>query len=256
MKETNAIGTAYLRIGLLPAQAQLALRDDFRSYVDARIDFYRNITPDPAAIKRNMEGYSSLQNKIWSEALAACQEAGSPATTSLVASSLNEMFDVTTTRLAALETHPPTVVFVGLTLLMLASARLAGYGMAEAKKPSRFHMLIFPLILATAVFVIVDFEFPRIGLVRIDKADHFLTDLRTTMKERCSSVDQNSVRPAGPRILPRIIQMLEAPDWTIWEAYTGQAHLATPVGTSSARPSDPSRPCLPVALPTRTVLRS
>lgn len=138
VKETNAIGTAYLRIGLLPAQAQLALRDDFRSYVDARIDFYRNITPDPAAIKRNMEGYSSLQNKIWSEALAACQEAGSPATTSLVASSLNEMFDVTTTRLAALETHPPTVVFVGLTLLMLASARLAGYGMAEAKRPAAF----------------------------------------------------------------------------------------------------------------------
>jgi hypothetical protein len=99
-----------------------------------------------------------------------------------VVSSLNEMFDITTTRLAALETHPPRVIFVGLVVLMLAGALLTGYGMADGKKPSKFHVFVFPLILTTAMFVIVDIEYPRIGLVRIDTADHFLTDLRATMK--------------------------------------------------------------------------
>jgi hypothetical protein len=60
---------------------------------------------------------------------------------------------------------------------MLASVLLAGYGMGEGKRPSRFHMLLFPLVLATAVFVIIYIEFPRIGFVRIEKADHFLTHL-------------------------------------------------------------------------------
>src|SRR3954470_7110389 len=36
VEETNAIGTAYLRLDLLPTSYQPRLRDDFRSYVDAR----------------------------------------------------------------------------------------------------------------------------------------------------------------------------------------------------------------------------
>ena len=45
--ETNAIGTAYLRIDLLPADRQPQLRDLFRKYVDARIAAYRAV-PDMA----------------------------------------------------------------------------------------------------------------------------------------------------------------------------------------------------------------
>jgi hypothetical protein len=182
VQEANAIGTAYLRIGLLPQSAQPPLRDDFRNYLDARIGFYQNLTEDPAAGTRELDRYSRLQNKIWSGALTACREICSPATNSLVFSSLNEMFDITTTRAAASQRHPPSVVFVGLGVLMLASALLAGYEMAEGKRPSRFHMTIFPLILVTAVFIIIDIEFPRRGFVRIDRTDHFLTDLRATMK--------------------------------------------------------------------------
>ena len=36
-EEANAIGTAYLRMDLLPQAAQPALREDFRNYVDARL---------------------------------------------------------------------------------------------------------------------------------------------------------------------------------------------------------------------------
>src|SRR5437879_73732 len=35
--EANMIGTAYLRIDLLPADAQPALREKFRQYVDSRL---------------------------------------------------------------------------------------------------------------------------------------------------------------------------------------------------------------------------
>src|SRR5439155_11151675 len=43
--EANAIGTAYLRIALLPQSAQPLLRETFRSYVDSRIATYRKL-PD------------------------------------------------------------------------------------------------------------------------------------------------------------------------------------------------------------------
>ncbi|MHB8877567.1 MAG: hypothetical protein ACYC8T_28075 [Myxococcaceae bacterium] len=42
--EANAIGTAWLRLDLLQPDAQPALRDDFRRYVDSRIETYRQMS--------------------------------------------------------------------------------------------------------------------------------------------------------------------------------------------------------------------
>jgi hypothetical protein len=180
-QEANAIGTAYLRIDLLPAPAQTTLRDDFRNYVDARLGYFRKLALDEAAAKTDLDKSIVLQGKIWSESVAGCAEVSSPATTALVLSSLNEMIDITTTRAVALEMHPPTVIFWGLGVLVLASALLAGYGMAEAKTRSWLHIVIYSAILAIAVYVITDLEYPRVGLIRIDVADHVLTDLRNSM---------------------------------------------------------------------------
>src|SRR6476659_6351344 len=43
IEETNAIGTAWLRIDLLPADAQPVVRGLFREYLDARLETYRLI---------------------------------------------------------------------------------------------------------------------------------------------------------------------------------------------------------------------
>jgi len=181
-QEANAIGTAYLRIDLLPSNLQPALRDHFRNYVDARLAYFKNLPQDDRAAKAALDRSTALQGQIWSESVAGSEKIGSPATTTLVLSSLNEMIDITTTRAVALEMHPPTVVFWGLAVLVLASAVLAGYGMADARARSWLHMLIYSAILATAVYVILDLEYPRVGLIRIDDADHILTNLRNSMK--------------------------------------------------------------------------
>jgi hypothetical protein len=181
-QEANAIDTAYLRIDLLPAAAQPALREDFRNYVDARVLYYKNLALDDGAAETALNQFTALQGKIWSESVAGCEKVESSATTSLVLSSLNEMIDITTIRAVALQTHPPAVIFWGLAVLILAGALLAGYGTAEAKARSWLHMLIFSAILAVAVYVILDLEYPRVGLIRIDAADRPLIDLRNSMK--------------------------------------------------------------------------
>src|SRR3954470_21352105 len=40
-EEVNAIGTAYLRLHLLPQQTQPALQELFRRYLDSRLETYR-----------------------------------------------------------------------------------------------------------------------------------------------------------------------------------------------------------------------
>src|SRR5262249_60927607 len=70
VEETNAIGTAYLRLDLLPAAAQPALRENFRRYLDSRIETYRKL-PDIAAAREELKRSVALQGEIWNQAVAA-----------------------------------------------------------------------------------------------------------------------------------------------------------------------------------------
>lgn len=180
VQEANAIGTAYLRLDLLPPGAQPRLRDDFRRYVDARLAVYSKL-PDVDAAKSELTRAAALQNEIWTQAVGASREAG-PQATMLLLPALNEMIDVTTARAAALKTHPPAIIFAMLAMLALACSLLAGYGMAGGKLRSWIHMLGFSGILTLTFYVILDLEYPRVGLIRIDALDQLLVDVRASMK--------------------------------------------------------------------------
>jgi hypothetical protein len=181
VEETNDIGTAYLRLDLLPADAQPALRESFRRYVDARIDVYRKL-PDLAAAKEHLAKANELQTQIWRQAVAASRAEGAlPAAPVLLLPALNAMIDITTTRTMATLMHPPAVVFVMLFGLALAASLLAGYGMTGNRVRSWLHMLGFALVMAFAVYVILDIEYPRLGLIRVDAFDQALVDLRASM---------------------------------------------------------------------------
>ena len=177
--EANAIGTAWLRIDLMPTAAQPELRDLFRRYFDARLEAYRKV-PDMAAVRAELDRAGALQGQLWARAAAACREVGTPIP-ALLLPALNQMFDVGSSRTAASQIHPPTIIFIMLGVLALMSSLLAGYAMAGGKGRSWIHMLGFAAILATTVYVILDLEFPRLGLIRIERFDQMLVDLRRTM---------------------------------------------------------------------------
>ena len=185
VQETNDIGTAYLRIDMLPADAQPALRQDYRDYLESRLDFYDKIGVDLDAARLAFAKSADLQHKIWSESVAATARQTSAAVTTLVLSSVNSMIDITTTRLVALETHPPrgeSIWRFGSGCFWPAPC-VAGYAISRGPGVATgAHMLIYAGTLAFAVYLIFDLDYPRVGLVRIDSADHILVDLRNSMK--------------------------------------------------------------------------
>ena len=92
------------------------------------------------------------------------------------------MIDITTTRAMATENHPPLVVFLLLGGLCLVGALLVGYGTSANAVRGWFHPVVFAAILSLTVYVIADIEFPRLGLIRVDAADHVLIDLLQRMQ--------------------------------------------------------------------------
>jgi hypothetical protein len=182
VEETNDIGTAYLRLDLLPASAQPALRDLFRRYVDSRLEVYRKL-PDLEAAMAELARSIGLQGGIWSRAVVASRMEGAPPSAAmLLLPALNQMIDITTTRTMAAQMHPPVVIFALLFGLALAAALLAGYGMAGGRSRSWVHMVGFAAVMAAAVNVIIDIEYPRLGLIQVAAFDQSLVDLRDSMK--------------------------------------------------------------------------
>ena len=130
VEETNAIGTAYLRLDLLPAASQPGLRDAVRDYLDSRLRVYA-LLPDVDAAKTEVLNSNHLQAEIWSMALAASRD--QQAATMLLVPALNDMFDIATTRVLVTLIHPPPLIFYILFALSIMAAGLAGYEMGRAR---------------------------------------------------------------------------------------------------------------------------
>ena len=182
VEEANAVSTAWARLDMLPVAAQSPLRDLFRRYLDARLEIYQRI-PDLAAVRTALDKANGLQQEIWNAATSACRTEEGKGLTISVLPPLNAMFDITTTRTMAAMHHPPMIIFGSLFALALGCSLLAGFGMAGGETRSWAHMLGFALIMSFAVYVILDLEFPRIGLIRVDAYDEVLTSLRDSMKQ-------------------------------------------------------------------------
>ena len=180
VEEANCIGTAYLRLDLLPVQTQPELREMFRQYVDGRLIAY-NAAPDMDRVRAEISRSAVIQGQIWKKALAASQQTGTSQATMLVLPALNEMFDIGNTHYMATKIHPPKVVYLLMFILILVCSLLAGFEMGFGKARSWIHAAGFASLLAITVYTIVDLEYPRLGLFRIKAMDQALIDVRNSM---------------------------------------------------------------------------
>jgi len=178
VKEANAIGTAYLRIDLLPADEQPQMRELFRTYTSLRIKMVESGRLEHA---RALDAESrKIQSQIWTKSIVASRKDPSPATQTLVLASLNDMFDVTTERFVAAHTHTPLVIVALLFGVTMASAFLVGYTTSGAQHSWTLRGL-FVMVIVGTMYVTLDMEFPRVGLIRVGAADDAMIDTRHGM---------------------------------------------------------------------------
>ncbi len=174
--ETNAIGTAWLRLDLLPPALQPELRDLFRQYLDSRLATYA-LLPDEKAALGELVRSRGVQGRIWARAVSAGVFSGQEI---LVLPPLNEMFDIVETRTALSRHHQPAVVLLMLLVLGVACAGLAGAATAEGGRRRVGHQIAFAAAVALTTWVMIDLEFPRTGLIRL--GDDSLIELRASLE--------------------------------------------------------------------------
>ena len=167
VEEANALGTAALRIDIAPAAAQPPLRDALRRYVDARLGAYDAIA-DAAAFRAGFDRAAVIQKEIWTLAIAAGRRPDAlPAVNQLLLPALNAVFDIATTRALATQMHPPGAIYAMLLVLAFAGSVLAGLNMAATPRRDWLHLISYALTMTVTIYVIIDIEYPRAGLIDV-----------------------------------------------------------------------------------------
>jgi hypothetical protein len=177
--EANAIETAYLRLDVLPAPFQQPLRRAFGQYMDARMEHDRSLSPFGNVEVEGRVG--SAQAEIWRQSVAAVQASDHPQVMQVVLPAVSAVFDAARTRVVAQRTHIPILIVGLLTVLALVCSVLAGYGIAGGDRRSWTHIVAFAALLAGTLYITLDYEFPRFGLIRVTSTDRVLRDLRAMM---------------------------------------------------------------------------
>ena len=182
VEEANIIGTTYLRLDLLPDSARRELQAAFREYVDSRFAIYAAV-PDMALVRTRLAESATLQGEIWRAAVRATGAPdAAPRTSMLLLPSINEMLDITTTRTAATLFHPPPVIYGLLAGAALVCALIVGYDLGAAARRPWLQLVVFAAVVTAAIYVALDLEYPRAGLIRVNAMDEVLVEVRRSME--------------------------------------------------------------------------
>lgn len=181
VQETNTLSKAYYVLNLFPQSVQAKLKNSFRGYVDAELQAIKAL-PDQHAAELAYSRSSALKLDIQNQVIAICQDPGSQAVGAyILLPAVNDWIANSTNRIVAANTHPPIAIYVVLVGLALMSSLIAGYAMAEAKARSWLHVLGFAAVVTIIIYIIIDLELPRVGLIRLTDTDRLLVELRSKM---------------------------------------------------------------------------
>jgi hypothetical protein len=160
-EEANAIGTEYVRAGLLPADQTAKLQKLLASYLDQRILWYSE--RDIARIAQIDSETARLQNEMW----AAVQQAGIAQPnqiTALAVSGMNDVLNRQGYTQAAWWNRIPFGAWMLMVALAICCCALIGYS-GHSKGGMLFSIL--PLVVGVAFFLIADIDSPRRGIIRV-----------------------------------------------------------------------------------------
>lgn len=162
-EEANAIGTAYVRADLLPAADAARVRALLASYLDVRIAFYTG--RDEQEVARNDARAAKLQAELWAAVRQSAAAAPTPIT-ALAVASMNDVLNAQGYTQAAWWNRIPIAAWAMMTAIAICSTILVGVG-AKGGRSKGGMLVILPLVLSIAFFLIADIDSPRWGVIRV-----------------------------------------------------------------------------------------
>ena len=164
LDESNAIGTTYLRAGLLPRTQGLEVRRLLREYADTRL------TISPENVVERLKKSEQVHGQLWSQAKLLVKDEMDSELRSLFVSSLNELINLHQSRkTVALQYRVPGSVWFVVYLLSALSMLAVGYQIGMSGTRRLLGTPVLAIAFSLAILMIADLDRPGDGLLRVSQ---------------------------------------------------------------------------------------
>lgn len=173
--EANAIGTTWLRAGLLPDEHAKRVRPLLREYVEARL-----VAPRTGDLQEAVRRSDELQRALWAEAESVGQQHPNSIVVGLFIEALNETIDIHATRmLTVTQGRIPAPLWVALVTVTVLTMGGVGYFCGLSRSRRSPQLLVLALCFSAILVLVADLDRPREGFIRVSQ--QAMVDLQTMM---------------------------------------------------------------------------
>lgn len=181
IQEANDLGTAILRADVFADSIRTPLRADFKRYLEARIAYYESKT-DYDRMEAEMAKARKISGAIWNR-IAEVNRIAPNAATVVAMTSVNTMIDIESERFYKSIARVPDSIIILLFLLSISAAFFTGCQAAAYKGFDLVMPIILQLMLTLVIYITLDLDRPRRGLINMDEIHKSMIDLRENFKE-------------------------------------------------------------------------
>lgn len=176
VKETNAIGTAWLRAMLLPEPQRSRLQAELRQYAMDRLELLKAFDSETAQPLLAKAG--ETQKRIWQ---AGVEGVGTDREfANFMLPPLNDVIDIHSEHLSAARRHIPQAILVVIVITAAIGMGMIGYDNGLVRK--RYFLLgcAFAFVSAASLWMTIDLDRPRHGFVKASEIPY--AELLDSMK--------------------------------------------------------------------------
>lgn len=179
--EANNIGTAVLRSDLFIDSVRLEFRKDFKGYTEARIN-YNLAGRDTAKVRIANDSVAKYAARLWARVASLSRNPANLIACNQMIFALNPMFDIATTRDAAIHAKVPDSILWLLFILSLCCSFFVGFVMPSDKKINWPVIIGFCLLITCVVYTILDLDRPHRGFIMGDQNEQYIRDIRQMLQ--------------------------------------------------------------------------
>jgi hypothetical protein len=164
LQESNAVGTAYLRAGLLPERQRMEVRRLLREYVDVRLKL------TPADIPKTLAKSEEMHSRLWGQAESLVAEQMDSELRYLFISSLNDVIDLHQSRkTVGLLYRIPGPMWLSVLMLAILTMIAIGYQVGMAGSKRLRGMPVLAAAFSLVIMMIADIDRPGEGNILVSQ---------------------------------------------------------------------------------------
>ena len=174
LDEANAIGTTYLRAGMLPERGE-EIRGLLRDYVRTRLEAVQS-----GKLEEGIRRSEDIQQKMWTQAEAVAAKNSNSIIVGLFDQSLNEMIDLHASRMqAGVRSRIPGAIWLGLFAVAALSLATMGYHAGLSGTRRSLAIVTVAVTFSVVIELIADLDRPQEGVLRVSQ--QALLDVQRSM---------------------------------------------------------------------------